>query len=1429
MEETFTKAIDILKLAKKNNVEIVLNGDQLQLKVPKGSTINKNLFEELGANKELIINYLSNANLRLALIGNGSHNIISFDRDVVIRIPLSFSQERLWFIDRLEGSLQYHLPSVLRLKGMLDREALSRALAEIVNRHEILRTVYEEENGQVYQRIKAGGNWQLKQSDGRKYAGDEEDLERYIRNLTMEPFDLHKDDMLRAELIAIDPGDHILVITMHHIASDASSMPVLVREVAALYSSYVSGKEALLPLPLLQYADYAVWQREHVQGILLEEKLRYWKKKLESVTPLQLPADNERAAEGITRGSSVSFEIDAQLSQQVQSLGYHHGATLYMTLLAVFKVLLYRYSGQEDICVGTSVAGRPQRELEGLIGFFANTLALRDQVRGDMTFSTLLQDVKATTLEAYSHQEVPFEKVVEAVVKERQPGISPLFQVMLVLNNTSEAPKVKLGELTLSNQGFKQTISKFDLTFFIKETKGGFKGTVQYNTDLYSEARIKRMTSHFRELLLSVVNAPETAIGQLTLLGKAEKDALLVFGKSDSISPEQATLADMFEAQVQKHPEREAVVFAGERISYKTLNERANQLAYQLQRLGVKADTLVPLYTGRGIAMMTGILGILKAGGVYVPIDTAFPEDRISYMLDDTLASVAVSFGEYAGHLQSLSGGYMEIVDLDNLDYGTTIDNPARSLQPKHLAYVIYTSGSTGKPKGVEVSHGNVVDYVYGLDARTGISECKSFALVSTISTDLGNTVLYSSLLFGGTLHLFTKETVSHIEELHEYFKEHRIDCLKIVPSHWKALSPEGGEPLLPARMLIFGGETFPSESAARIKRYSEDCRVFNHYGPTETTIGKLVYELKEGYEGKVIPIGKPFSNTRTYVLSKELSLCPVGIPGQLYIAGAGLARGYLNQPGLTAEKFIQNPYDEDGGSRMYGTGDRVQYQEDGNIIFIGRVDDQVKIRGYRVEPGEVGRILEESGLVEQAVVLATDDKQGNKQLVGYVVCRDAFDILAIKAYLKEQLPDYMVPAHIVELTSLPLTENGKVDRKALPDPEGTITAGGYVAPENETEVLMAEIWKELLEVEDVGITDDFFELGGHSLLAVRLISAIRKAFGIELPMGDVFLYPTIAGLIERLESEYRTTSQLLIPIKATGNKVPLYIVCGIGGTVLKFVNFIKILDAEQPVYGLQQPADIKDLEDFPNTTERIAEMYLNEILKQNPNGPYALSGHCFGAKIALEIARQLGHMGKKVTLLAMFDAYTRDEQKIIPPTFDNYYHIPGIIKKTFSKISQKIEFETFLLLNHPKEDFQYRIGKLKSKLGIAGNKPEDIQMESFNKVSDLLRIASHRYEVKYYDGEVLVFYAKEHYYFGDQESGIFYKKIKISERTKNAWKKYAKAVKVYEIEGEHSTIFDSKSEEGLARILQAHLDNVHIAGNERPEQADIITHLTHT
>ncbi|HEX8462666.1 MAG TPA: condensation domain-containing protein, partial [Segetibacter sp.] len=654
------------------------------------------------------------------------------------RIPLSFSQERLWFIDQLEGSLEYNTPAALRLSGYLDVSALEQSLGAIIDRHEVLRTVIREYAGTPYQYIKDKGDWHLETVEGNNYKNDIDELNKYIKKLASKPFDLSKDYMLRAELISLAKDKYVLVVVMHHIASDAWSMPIIIKELAELYNSFIENRNPrLLPLEL-QYADYAIWQRNYLTPEVLGNKINYWKEKLDGLTPLALPTDYKRPAVRSTTGAAAHFRVDKEIVNHLHKLSQQESATLFMTLLAAYKVLLYRYSGQEDISVGTSIANRTQKEVEGLIGFFVNTLTFRDEVKGESSFTELLQQVKATTLGAYEHQEVPFEKVVETVVKERDAGGNPLFQVMLVLQNTPDAPGLQLGGLTLSSENYEHTVSKFDLTFFVNESSEGLQCMVQYRTDLFKTETIERMMSHFQQLLASIVQAPQQKVGLLPMLTLQEQKTLFSFNNPKIAYSHKATIVSLFESQVQKTPQATAVVFEDEQLTYEQLNAKANQLAHYLRQRGVKEDSLVPVYIERSINLLTAILGILKAGAAYVPIDTDFPGDRISYMLKDSGSPIVISSKAGRSKLETAEPD-TDIIDIEStIISGQPTTNPQTALQANHLAYVIYTSGSTGKPKGVMIEHRNLVDYVFGLNDKLHIDQCSSYALVSSIATDLG-------------------------------------------------------------------------------------------------------------------------------------------------------------------------------------------------------------------------------------------------------------------------------------------------------------------------------------------------------------------------------------------------------------------------------------------------------------------------------------------------------------------------------------------------------------------------------------------------------------------------------------------------------------------------------------------------------------------
>ncbi|WP_212004575.1 non-ribosomal peptide synthetase [Chitinophaga sp. HK235] len=1043
------------------------------------------------------------------------------------RIPLSYSQERLWFIDQMEGSMPYHIPAVLRMEGNLDIAALSRALQTIINRHEVLRTVIEQEDGIACQRVLDKDQWQLHIVDELTYQTDHAALQAYVKTLINTPFDLSASHMLRGHLIVLGEEEYQLVITLHHIAADAWSVNIIVRELAVLYEAYTAARiPQLLPLPV-QYVDYAIWQRNYLSGSVLDKKLDYWKEKLTGVQQLELPVDYRQPPVQSTDGAKITFGIDSHLSKQLAEISHQQGATLFMALLAVFKVLLHRYTGQADICVGCSTAVRPQQVLDGLIGFFVNTLALRSHVQGHSTFVSLLQEVKTTTLDAYDHADAPFEKVVEAVVKERDMSRNPLFRVMFVMQQGNSTPVLRLGNVVLSGDTTDQAAAKFDINFSITENEDGLHIGITYRSDLFRAEMIARMAKHFEQLLLSVVTNPLQEIGLLSMLPAAETVLLKDVFSGDVVVPPVAAkdnIADLFSDQAASIPSATALVFESSALSYRELEERSNQLACHLRYLGVKKGSLVVLCIERSPEMIVGLLGILKAGGAYVPVDPDYPQ-RIGYVLTDTGASVVVSSDACRGLVETSTVDHIIALDGDmDILRRYPVKAVSSTLCASDLAYVIYTSGSTGNPKGVMITHGNLLDYLSGLQAALPITDCHSFALLAGIATDLGNTILYHALTSGGSLHLFTKRMINDSEKLQTYFSSHSIDCLKIVPSHWKALSSVNL--LLPAKLLIFGGEVLDADVTTRIFSSRGTCMVVNHYGPTETTIGKLLHIVeRDRVYDQHIPIGRPFSNSRVYVLSERLQLCPVGIPGELFIGGDGVGAGYLNNAALTSERFIADPFST--GGRLYRTGDIVKYLPDGNIMFLGRRDDQLKIRGYRVELEEIARVLEGAPGVLQGVAVCHGEEGGLQRLTGYLVTAADYSRSAVDAYLQEHLPDYMIPSGLVVLDKFPLLSNGKIDRKSLRTPVKEVQGADYDAPKSVTEKLLSAIWCSLLELEYAGRLDNFFALGGHSLLAIRLVSAIRKSMEVEVSIGDIFDYPTIASLSAHLD---QTSGRPVLP-----------------------------------------------------------------------------------------------------------------------------------------------------------------------------------------------------------------------------------------------------------------------------------------------------------
>jgi amino acid adenylation domain-containing protein/non-ribosomal peptide synthase protein (TIGR01720 family) len=1051
------------------------------------------------------------------------------------QIPLSFSQERLWFIDQLEGSVQYHIPAVLHLKGKLNQKALNQSFQQIVSRHEVLRTVIRQAQGQPYQQINPVAETIVQTIDAKALTPQER--QTLIKSLINKPFDLSQDLMLRADLLELGEEDHLLVVTMHHIASDGWSGPLIVKELTSFYQAYNQDQIPQSEPLAIQYADYAIWQRQNIQGQLLEKKLEYWKQKLQQAEPIELPLDYPRPAVQSIQGAVKTFTLDASLGKAIKQLSQNSNTSMFMTLLSAFKVLLHRYSNQHDITVGTPIAGRQQMETEPLIGFFVNTLALRSELKADQSFQELLDQVRTTTLEAYEHQEIPFEKVVETVVKQRDLSRSPLFQVMFVYQNTPEMPKLELGELDLSMDTSVAASSKFEISLTMHESNEGLEGSLEYCTDLYSESTIERMQSHFVALLKSITTDPKTQIGELEMLRSEEQTQLLeTFNQTKKSYPQDQTIIELFEQQVKRSPQATAIIFEDQILSYQELNEKSNQLAHYLKAKGVKPETLVPICLERSVEMMIGILGILKSGGAYVPIDPQYPQDRMAYMLNDCKSHFVIS--REALLAGSLNDPSLEIIDVNKEEIQKCAsENLDHKVKAENLAYIIYTSGSTGNPKGVMIEHRSLVNVVKCQSDFFQIEDKDRVLQFFNYCFDASVLQIFMTLLNGAALVLFKEGLQLRKEEFEQFVVDQNITRLQTTPGFLENLTLDAPTSL---KSVIVGGDICKSNlSNYWQKRFD----FFIEYGPTETTVAAISYKSPKGSADaiKPLPIGKGLANLEIYILNENQKLQPLGVAGEICIGGVQVARGYLNNKELTSLNFIPNPFKEDAEELIYKTGDFARWLPDGNIEYIGRRDSQVKIRGFRIELGEIEMALQQQAEISQAIVLAKADKQGNNRLIAYVVAQSKFDKELAIANLKKTLPEYMVPMFWVELETLPFTSNNKIDKAALPLPEDLFeNSHAYIAPRDEDETRLAEIWQQTLGIEKIGIHDNFFELGGHSLLAMRLISKIRNQFSINLEVRDLFLHPTIAQLGPYLKNI--KVSVLLPPIEKAESvsRVPL-------------------------------------------------------------------------------------------------------------------------------------------------------------------------------------------------------------------------------------------------------------------------------------------------
>jgi len=1038
---------------------------------------------------------------------------------------LSFAQQRLWFLNQFEGnnSATYNMPGALRLSGQLDVEALQQSLQWLVERHTGLRCHFPNVSGQAQLQIRTIEALQIQ--DLRPLPAD--DREREVRRLAdshaIAPFDLEQGPLFRADLLLLDDAEAVLLLNMHHIISDGWSMGVFMRDWRHAYADFAGGDTPSLPPLAIQYSDYAAWQRQWFQGEVLQRQIDYWTAQLKGLPELlELPTDKPRPPQQSYQGAHFAHSLPATLSQAVGQFSVQQGATLFMTLLAAFDVLLSRYSRQEDICVGSPIANRTHAHTEDLIGFFANTLILRGQVEPQQSFIDLLQATRQTCLDAYAHQDIPFEMLVEKLQPTRSLSHSPLFQVMFVLQN-NESAELALPGLDITALGTEYPIAKFDLTLNIAEQDGHLRCSWEYATDLFAGDTIARMAEHFEALLNAIVDNPQQAIGKLPLLTEQETRQLQAWNDTATDYPKDQTIAGLFEQQVETTPEHIAVVFDGQSLSYRQLNEKANQLAHHL--LGLKTETRAALLTGnplvaiaveRSLEMVIGLLAILKIGGAYLPIDPAYPSIRIRHMLDDSATPLLLT----QSHLQARLSGELEhgcvMLCLDELDAASQSDeNPAARSGPEDLAYVIYTSGSTGMPKGVCTPHRAVSRLV----KKTGFIEFTAdevFLQLAPLAFDASTLEIWGGLLNGGLLAIMPPQQPSLIE-IGQALKKHQVTTLWLSAGLFHLMVNERPDDLRGLRQLLAGGEVLSLAAVKTALRELPACRLMNGYGPTENTTFTTCCLINEAYLGETVPIGKPIANTQVYILDAAHQPVPPGVVGELCTAGAGLARGYLNQPELTAEKFIDVEL-FGKTERIYKTGDLARWLPDGNIEFLGRIDQQIKLRGFRIELGEIEAVLGQYPGVKETVANLYE-ADGDKYIVAYLTTDNGnFSSDELRNWLKTRLPDYMIPSHFLCLDSLPLTANGKIDRKALPAPEAQQTVG-FSPPATTAEDLLAALWTGVLKREDIGRHDNFFELGGHSLLATQLVARIRESFQVELPIRAVFEHPQLSGLAAAIDA----------------------------------------------------------------------------------------------------------------------------------------------------------------------------------------------------------------------------------------------------------------------------------------------------------------------
>jgi amino acid adenylation domain-containing protein len=1330
-----------------------------------------------------------------------------------VHAPLSFGQERLWLTHLLEpDSPVYNMPICLELRGKLDVSALERSLTEILRRHEILRTSIVIREGEPRQQVVPHCPVTLDVVDLSGQPASErktQALECASRE-GRRPFHLETGVVLRASLFRIDEEEHILLIVIHHIVFDGWSLTVFLRELKFFYDGFTRGITPVLSPLSMQYSEFAAWQRDYANSKVMREHLAYWHDHLGEKPPvLDLRADRQRPKVRSSKGGTVHFRVPAAMTDRARQLGKGTGATLYMTLLSAFVAQLHHYTGQDEILIGTPVAGRTRSDTEDLIGFFVNTLALRIRIVEDPGFRELLRRVRSLVISGLAHQDAPFEKLATQKDISRDMGWTPLFQVLFVLQTATTHIREMAG-LEVSVSELDTKTSKFDLTLVLSETEDGLAGDLEYSSDLFDEETIRRMAGHYVELLEGAVNDPDVRVSELPMLSERERRQILEeWNATEREYPRDRCIHELFEEQVKRSPGRVALVCGEERLTYEELNRRANRLAHRLQKEGVEGDVLVGLCMDRSLEMVVGIVGILKAGGAYLPLDPRYPQERLRFMVADARPKVIVAQKET---LSVLSGFAVPVVSVDGDTHASTLEatrDPISRSGPDNLAYVIYTSGSTGEPKGVLVSHDNVVRLFRSTEELFHFGPDDTWTLFHSFAFDFSVWEIWGALLYGGRLVIVPYDVSRATDQFYDLLVAHKVTVLNQTPSAFLQLDRYEDSlrrsTRTPLRLVIFGGEALDVRALTHwFQRHGDrHPQLVNMYGITETTVHVTYKPLSAADVDSPGRIGVPLKDLQVYILDSGMELVPVGVPGEICVAGGGVARGYLNRNELESEKFIPNPFARNASARLYRSGDRGRLLANGEIEYLGRLDDQVKIRGFRVEPGEIESHLLKSDGVAAVKVIVHEDDTGDKRLVAYCVIHPTSTVspATLRHDLAAVLPDYMLPSAFIFIDRMPLTLNGKVDRSALPEPvfgEGDLK-GSFDPPRDLLEMMIASSWNKLFGRSAIGLRDNFFELGGHSLMAFRFFAELEQSTGVQLPLATLFEAPTIEQLATIVRQKgWEPPWSCLVPMKAGGSRLPMYFIHGVGGNVLSFHDLAHQLAPDQPVYGLQSLG--LDGKHAPLVrVEDMASQYVSEIRLLQPSGPYCLGGLSFGGAVAYEMARQLAASGETVGLLALLDTYARPDSITRAQIIRDYvimlgrrsrWHMEHLLKLS---TSERIEYIRTSITN-----FKRKIWNRYWEVTFDREpRAQPTMTDALRDVTEGNYVAARKFRAHPYSGSVTLFRAE-------------YQGLEGLSDPVEEWKSLATGgVHVITVPGDHVTMLNEPNVGVLAKRLDECLANV--------------------